>query len=244
MPSTRSGAFPATRHTLVRDLGSADPDARAAAYDALAHSYWRPVYVYIRLRWRKRSEDAQDLTQAFFARVLEREYLGAYDPSKARFRTFVRTCLDRFLANEDKTASRLKRGGGQTITSIDFARVDADLAAHARSEDPDPEEWLHREWIRTLFADSVGELRRRAEDAGHGVAFTLFTRYDLDGDDDRRQTYASLAAEIGLRVTDVTNELAWARRVFREIVLDRLRRICATDAEFRAEARDLLGVDR
>jgi len=244
MPSNRSAAFPATRQTLVRGLGSADPEARAAAYDGLARSYWQPVYVYIRLRWRKSPEDAQDLTQAFFARVLEREYLAAYDPAKARFRTFVRMCLDRFLANEARTSSRLKRGGGQTMTALDFSRVDADLATHARSDDPDPEQWLHREWIRALFADALEELRRRADGAGHAVAFTLFARYDVDGDDERRPTYASLADETGVRVTDVTNELAWARRLFREIVLDRLRRVCATDEEFRAEARDLLGIDR
>ena len=69
-------------------------------------------------------------------------------------------------------------------------------------------------------------------------------RYDVDeAADAGRPTYATLAGETGLRVTDVTNQLAWARRAFREIVLARLREVCASDEEFRAEARDLLGVD-
>jgi DNA-directed RNA polymerase specialized sigma24 family protein len=238
------GTFPATRPSLVRDLGSADPARRAAAYEALARSYWRPVYVYIRLRSRRGPEDAQDLTQEFFTRAFEREYLSRYDPAKARFRTFVRTCLDGFLANEEKAAGRLKRGGGVTITGVDFARFDADLAAHARSEEPDPERWFHREWIRGLFADTVDRLRAHSDAAGHGTAFTLFIRYDVDqAADAGRPTYATLAAETGLRVTEVTNQLAWARRAFREIVLTRLREVCASDEEFRAEARDLLGVD-
>jgi RNA polymerase sigma factor (sigma-70 family) len=238
------GAFPATRPSVVRDLGSADPLRRAAAYDALAHSYWRPVYLYIRLRWRRDPEDAQDLTQEFFARAFEREYLSRYDPAKARFRTFVRTCLDGFLANESKAAARLKRGGGLTIAGVDFARFDADLAAHARSDEPDPERWFHREWIRGLFADAVDALRARCDAEDRVRAFTLFTRYDIEGPDaGERPTYATLARETGLRVTDVTNQLAWARRAFRDIVLTRLRDVCASDDEFRTEARDLLGID-
>ena len=244
MDSGRPGAFPATRHSLVRDLRSADPEARAAAYDALARSYWRPVYLYVRLRWRRGAEDAQDLTQTFFTRVFERAYLESYDPAKARFRTFVRVCLDRFLANEDRSAARLKRGRDRAIVGVDFARFDADLACHARSDDPDPERWFYREWIRGLFADALERLRDRCAAAGHARAFTLFQRYDVDdAEPGVERSYAALARETGLRVTDVTNELAWARRAFREIVLDLLREVCATDDEFRAEARDLLGID-
>jgi RNA polymerase sigma factor (sigma-70 family) len=238
------GAFPITRHSVVRDLSSADPAARAAAYDALARTYWRPVYTYIRLRWRRDPDAAQDLVQEFFARAFEHEYLARYDPSRARFRTFVRTCLDGFLANQTKAAARLKRGGGYTITTVDFARFDADLAAHARSDEPDPERWFHREWIRSVFADAIERLRVRAGAADHAVAFTLFHRYDIEPEGAAPgPTYAALAREMGLSVSDVTNELAWARRTFREIVLDTLRAICASDEEFRAEARDLLGLD-
>jgi DNA-directed RNA polymerase specialized sigma24 family protein len=239
-----NGSFPATRPSVVRDLGSADPLRRAAAYEALARSYWRPVYMYVRLRWRRDPEDAQDLTQEFFTRAFEREYLSRYDPARARFRTFVRACLDGFLANEDKAAGRLKRGGGLTITGVDFARFDADLAAHARSDEPDPERWFHREWIRGLFADAVDRLRAHCDTEQHPLAFALFTRYDIEEPDaGERPTYATLARETGRRVTDVTNELAWARRAFRGIVLARLRDVCASDDEFRAEARDLLGID-
>lgn len=237
-------SFPLTRHSVVRDLASADPDARAAAYDALARTYWRPVYLYIRLRWHRDGEDARDLTQEFFARALEREYLERYDPAKARFRTFVRTCLDAFLANADQSAARLKRGAGCTITAIDVAAADADLAAAARNDDADPERWFHREWIRGLFSDALETLRHRCQKDGHARAFGVFHRYDVEeAGAAPRLTYAALAHELGLKVTDVTNDLAWARRAFREIVVDALRRVCATDEEFRAEARDLFGVD-
>ena len=139
---------------------------------------------------------------------------------------------------------RLKRGGGQIIAAVDFERFDADLAVHARSEDPDPERWFHREWVRGLFARALERLRRHCDDKRHPDAFVLFTRYDIDPDGTGpRPTYALLARDMGRSITDVTNELAWARRAFREIVLDLLRDICASDEEFRAEARDLLGID-
>ena len=235
-------SFPVTRHSVVRDLASADPGVRAAAYDALARSYWRPVYLYIRHRSTRDVEDARDLTQEFFARAFEREYLERYDPARARFRTFVRTCLDGFLANQAQAAARLKRGGGFAIASVDFAEADADLLLRAPLDDADPERWFHREWVRGLFAGALETLRRRCDAAGHARAFTVFRRYDVD-DSTPRPTYADVAGELGLRVTDVTNELAWARRAFRKIVLETLRRVCATDEEFRAEARDLFGVD-
>ena len=122
--SAGGGAFPSTRHSVVRAIGDADPDVRREAYGALVRSYWKPVYVYIRLRWNRDPVDAQDLTQEFFARCLEKEYLARFDPSKARFRTFVRTCLDGFLANERQSATRLKRGGGALVESLDFASAD------------------------------------------------------------------------------------------------------------------------
>jgi len=238
-------AFPATRHSVVRGIVNPDPEARRESYGALVRSYWRPVYTYIRLRWHCAPADAQDLTQEFFARAFEKEYLARYDPARARFRTFIRTCLDAFLANEQQSATRLKRGGGVVLESLDFAAIDGDLARHVPSSEPDPEAWFRREWIRSLFADAVQELRERCDRSGRTNAFALFQKYDIDGPDaGTRPTYAALARELDLSVTDVTNQLAWARRTFREIVLESLRAFCATDTEFEAEARDVLGIQR
>jgi RNA polymerase sigma factor (sigma-70 family) len=244
MTAGHPDAFPLTRHSVVRAIASADPEARRQAYDAIVRSYWRPVYAYIRVRWRRDAADAQDLTQEFFTRALEKEYLARYDASKARFRTFVRTCLDGFLSKDYEAMHRQKRGGGIRIESLDFARADADLAAHVRSNAGDPESWFRREWTRALFADAVERLRAECDAAGRLQAFDVFVRYDLDGPDAPvKPTYAAIAKDLGLAVTDVTNQLAWARRAFRGGVLDAIRAFCATEEEFRAEARDLLGVD-
>jgi RNA polymerase sigma factor (sigma-70 family) len=244
MTAGHPDAFPLTRNSVVRAIAGADPEARRQAYDAIVRSYWRPVYAYIRVRWRRDPADAQDLTQEFFTRAFEKEYLARYDASKARFRTFVRTCLEAFLSKDYEAAHRLKRGGGVRIESLDFRRADADLAAHVRSDAGDPETWFRREWTRALFADAVERLRAECEATGRQQGFDAFMRYDIDGPDAPvRPTYATLARDLGIPVTEVTNQLAWARRTFRAGVLDAIRAFCATEDEFRSEARDLLGVD-
>lgn len=236
-------AFPPTRLSIVRAIADPRAGTRTAAFDAIVRGYWRPVYAYIRLRWRREAEDARDLTQAFFTRALEKEYLARYDPLKARFRTFLRTCLDAFLANAAQHEARLKRGGGRLIERLDFDAEDEGLSHRFASvdADTDPEACFRREWVRGLFTDAVGALRARCDARGHALAFTLFTRYDLDADDGARPTYAALAAELGTSTANVTNQLAWARREFRAIVLEALRALCASDDEFRAEAQALLG---
>src|SRR5258708_3178483 len=90
----RSGdRFPLTRRSVVA-AGDANPEVRRRAWDVLVVSYWRPVYKVLRVRWRLDREDAEDLTQEFFASALVKKTFERYDPGKARFRTYLRTCLD------------------------------------------------------------------------------------------------------------------------------------------------------
>lgn len=244
------GSFPATRHSVVAGIASADVEARRVAFDALVSAYWRPVYKYVRIKWRRDRDDAADLTQEFFARAFEKGSLGRFDPERARFRTFLRVCLDGFVANEHKAAGRLKRGGNLSFVPIDFAAAEQELsdtgshvAASAVVASTDDDALFRQEWVRALFSDAVAALRESCEAAGKSGHFAVFQRYDLDDDANGRPTYARIASELGLPVTQVTNYLAFARRELRRILLDRLRSLCATDDEFRLEARELLGVD-
>jgi DNA-directed RNA polymerase specialized sigma24 family protein len=235
----RAGEFPATRRSALRAAASADPETRRQAFDAIVAAYWKPVYKYLRLQWREPNEGAKDLTQGFFAQALEKGWLSAWDPARARFRTWLRTCLDGFVANERKAAGRLKRGGGARTLPLDFEGAEAELP-HSRERPPD--DLFEREWIRGLFQLAVEELRRDAAAGGRDGAFRLFERYDLD-DAGGRLTYDDLAREAGVPVTTVTNQLAAMRRAFRQIVLDRLRELTGSEEEFRAEARAVLGID-
>jgi RNA polymerase sigma factor (sigma-70 family) len=238
------GGFPATRYSVVQAAGSADPEVRRRAFGALVASYWKPAYKYLRVRWGADHEDASDLTQEFFARAFEKQYFDRYDPRLARFRTFLRTCLDRFAANRRRAQRRVKRGGDSPPLSLDFAAAEGELAAAGMPAAVDPEEYFHREWMRSFFELVVEELRQRCREQGRERAFSLFERYDLEGaEPGRRLTYAQLAAEAGIPVTQVTNHLAWVRRELRRTALKRLAELCGNDEEFRSEARLLLGVD-
>ena len=237
-------AFPLTRRSVVRAAASADPETRRRAFDALIAAYWKPVYKYLRLKWRVPEADAEDLTQGFFARALEKAFFDRFDPERARFRTYLRTCLDGFVANERQSAQRLKRGGGAEHVSLDFAGAEAELVRQGPPAGGDMEEYFHREWVRSLFALAVDALRRRCTETGKSIPFALFERYDLEGSDAaRRPSYAELAREMAIPETQVTNHLAWARREFRRLVLETLEEATGSEAEFRAEARQLLGVD-
>jgi RNA polymerase sigma factor (sigma-70 family) len=236
-------AFPPTRESLVRAAASPEPAVRRQAFGTLAEGYWSPVYKYLRRKWRADAAEAEDLTQGFFARAFEKRYFDRFDPARARFRTFLRTCLDGFVANERQAGRRLKRGGGALVVSLDVEGAERELARDPRAEVDDFEAWFHHEWVRALFTRAVSALERRAREEGRAAAFTVFRRYDLEGDEaDARPTYEALGRELGLPVTQVTNYLAAMRRELRREVLDALRALTASDEEFRAEARDLLGV--
>lgn len=246
------GSFPATRHSVIAGIGSADRQTRRVAFDALVSAYWRPVYKYVRIKWRADRDDAEDLTQEFFTRAFEKGSLGRFDPDRARFRTFLRVCLDGFVANEHKAARRIKRGGTVSFVPLDFAAAEHELNELPAQSSPidapsvagaDDDALFRQEWVRALFADAVAALRESCDAAGKRAHFEVFQRYDLDDDANGRPTYAQLGAELGIPVTQVTNYLAFARRELRRLVLERLSTVCATDEELRQEARELLGVD-
>ena len=234
-------AFPATRHSIVAAMRSVRPDERRSAFDTLVTAYWKPVFKYIRLKWHATPEDAADLTQGFFLRAFEKDFFAGFDPSKARFRTYLRTCLDGFVANARKADARLKRGGGVTLVPIDFGEAERELGLQGADAVADFDAYFQREWLRSLFASAADRLREACAARGRADRFAVFEQYDLAGDDRDRPTYAELARRLGLSSSDVTNELASARREFRKLVLEALREQCATDEEFEAESRALTG---
>jgi len=240
-----AGKFPATRLSAVLAARSDDPAERSRALEAIAAAYWKPIYKYLRIRWGKSNEDAKDLTQDFFAKLFEKEYLDDFDPAKARLRTFLRICADRFVANESKAAKRLKRGGGAPHLSLDFDAAENELQrakplAQLTASPESVDDFLEKEFIRSLFGLAVDQLRSECESRGKQIHFRLFQIYDLEADG--ASNYAELAKEFQIAPTDVTNYLAFARREFRRIALERLREMTASEKEFRREARALLGV--
>ncbi|HXG89444.1 MAG TPA: sigma-70 family RNA polymerase sigma factor [Vicinamibacterales bacterium] len=232
--------FPPTRLSVVARTRSDNDEMRRLAFATLIEAYWKPVYKYLRLKWRLNPDDASDLTQEFFTSALEKDVLGRYDPDKARFRTYLRLCLDGFAANARKAEGRLKRGGAVVTVPLDFVSAEGELRRHEPSVPADVDDLFYQEWVRVLFQHAVADLRTASQASGREVMFTVFERYDLS-DSERRPTYAELAGDLALTTSTVTNHLAAMRRQFRGHVLARLRDLTTSDDDFEAEARRLLG---
>ena len=214
---------------------------RHAAFGDLAEGYWRPSYHYLRLQWRLAPEAAEDAVQAFFTVAFEKGYLEKYDPSKARFRTFLRVCLDRFVQNLQKAEHAARRGGLSERLSLDFPGAERELAERAIADLGDPDQFFRDETIRALFGRALESLRRACDAEGKPQVFRVFERHDVRPGDGT--SYATVARELNLSVAQVTNHLHASRRRFRELILTHLRDLVADDHEFRAEARDLLGLE-
>ena len=231
------GLFPTTNLTAIGRARSHDRAERERAWLELAAVYHRPVYLHLRLKWRKSAVEAEDLTQHFFLHAIENELLGAYDPARGRFRTFVRVCADRVVMNDNAARRALKRSGGARHLDIDFTELEAAVADNAAV---DPDRVFEEEWARSVLAASVSRLEKELAAEGRSHQFEVFSRYDLA---ETKATYAEIAEALGISVHDVTNYLAAARRRFRAVALEMLRELTASEEEFQAEAAALFGVD-
>ena len=220
------GQFPSTQLSLLEaaSSGAALPNDALERVSAL---YWKPVYRFIRVKFRKNNEDAKDLTQSFFATALQRDFFARFDPAKASFRTYLRMAVERFAASQHAAENRQKRGGGVEFEPVEEQAVTSES----------PEDVFEREWQRQLFVLALDDLRAHCEGCGKQLQFEVFEAYDLAGGD--RPSYTDLAARHGVAETSVTNYLAWARRMLRQFVTERLRGVTAGERDLRDEMRRL-----
>ena len=232
-----TGSFPTTRYSAIATLRQGNASEKQSAWESLVRMYWKPVYKYLRIKWHKSNADAEDLTQGFFTSAIEKNFFSIYDPGRSRFRTFLRTCLDGYAANEDKAAKALKRGGGALFVPFDFHQAEIELKQNQSS----PDEIFEKEWIRALFSTALDSFRRNCEEQNKMVQFQIFEKYDIERDPGSKISYAKLSETFGIPVTTVTNYLSFARREFRKIVLLKLEEISGNQEEYRSDARRLFG---
>ncbi len=224
--------FPTTRHSLILSAAGTGTLAREAL-DSIADVYWKPAYKHVRIQWKRSNEEAKDLVQGFFAALIEQQILAGFDPAKARFRTYLKGCLDHFVMKQDEHAHRLKRGGGDTQV-YDFEAAEREIAGA-----PSVEDVFLREWQRQMFALGLDDLHAFCQASGKTVQYAVFAKYDLAEDD--RPSYTALASQYAIPVTSVTNYLAWTRRELRRLVLARLTSVTSGDPECQAELHVLFG---
>jgi RNA polymerase sigma factor (sigma-70 family) len=217
--------FPATAWSLLSRLR--DPkDPRVQEYlNRMMQMYWRPIYKYVRIAWKRSNEDAKDLTQAFFIHLLEGDLLAKADPERGNFRKLLMTALRNFLANELRAGHAQKRGGGRVIVSLD-AGVDEGGA----SDPNDPQEAFESQWARELLGRAIDKLSKTVRPP----VFAAFRRFHLE-DAGVRQ----ISAELKATEAQVGHFIQDARTVLRRLVMDEIREYVTDETEIARELDEL-----
>ncbi len=197
-PLTQNGRFRTTQWTVVLQArDNPEPDA-GEGLAKLCETYWPPIYSYLRRAWYPFS-DAKDLTQGFFAYILENESLRRLDREKGKFRSFLLICLKNFLKNVRERGSAQKRGGGRTLVSLD------ELKEGEREFEPShgltPEQIFEARWAEAVMKRAVSRLRQVYADAGKLELFELLK--DLQPGERGEQNYAAIGKKLGLSESGV-----------------------------------------
>jgi RNA polymerase sigma-70 factor (ECF subfamily) len=224
--------FSTTQWSVVLAAGQRDTVESNSALERLCRSYWPPLYAYVRRRVTNLQE-AQDLTQAFFERMLEREYLKDADPQRGRFRSFLLTAFKHFLSNEWEKARTQKRGGRVQHVSFDFDSHSAALAG----DELTPEKIFEREWAVTLLARVMHRLQRDMERRGHGCQFELLKQV-LNGESPG-VTFADAAAELGQSESATRMAASRMRQRYRELLREEIAQTLTSKDDIDDEIRSL-----
>jgi len=237
-PGAPAGCFVTTHWSVVLTAGRSDTTRAHAALEKLCRAYWFPLYAYVRRRGHS-VEDAQDLTQEFFARVLERNWLARADQAKGRFRTFLLTAMERFLANEWDKVRALKRGGG--VRNIPIQLDTAETRYGVEPEDTGtPEQAFEYRWAVSLLGEVVGQLEAEFRARDQADLFAAL-KPCLVGDRES-QPYAELAAKLGMEEGTVKVTVHRLRQRYRDLLRAEIANTVASPGEVDAEMRHLFNV--
>lgn len=213
-PTGQRVTFNTTHWSVVVAATHGDDERARTALTRLCQTYWYPLYAYVRRKGHS-AHDAQDLTQEFFAEILERQSLVKASPELGKFRTFILTALNRFLVSEWRQANAQKRGGGRDLLSLDWAaaeeRFDLEPASNAS-----PDKLFEKQWALTVLDDVLRRLEEEYQTAGRAELFnelkqTLMGRREA-------QPYTELAAKLGLSESAVKVNVHRLRKRYRELI--------------------------
>jgi RNA polymerase sigma factor (sigma-70 family) len=227
--------FATTRWSQVIAAGAEQTGDSREALARLCELYWYPLYAYVR-RWGYDADQAQDLTQEFFARLLEKHYLRAADPARGRFRSFLLASLKHFLSNERDRVSAVKRGGRATVIPLEFENAEGRYSR----EPPDhetPETVYERRWAMTLLERTLGRLRGEFEKAGKGAVFSRLEGL-LTGEQDTLP-YVELGAALGMSEGAVKVAVHRLRRRFGALLREEIAETVSDPAQVDDEIREL-----
>ncbi len=228
--------FTTTHWSVVLLAGGKDAPEATAALEELCRNYWYPLYAYVRRRGYG-AEDAQDLTQEFFVRLLRREDLAHADPHKGRFRSYLLKSLNHFLAHQWRREHTLRRGGGKAVVSLDDETAELRYARELASE-ATPETLYNRRWALTLFDRALARLQAEAGAAGKDRQFAAFKRFLSNPAEEGE--YALLAQELKTSPGSIAAAVHRLRQRYAELVRDEIAHTVASRVEVEEELQHLL----
>ena len=239
-PSREPALFVTTHWSVVLAAGLDESAVASNALEQLCRTYWYPLYVYTRRRGYD-VEEAKDLTQEFFARLIEKNFLGDVVQGRGRFRYFLLAALKHFLADEWDKATAQKRGGGWTFVSLDAQDPEARYHLEPRDEET-PERAFQRRWALTLLELAVSRLREELRIAGKEAVFeelkVFLTGYRPD------ITYAEAAGRLGMTEAAAKMTVTRMRQRYRALLRAEIASTVDDPAEIDAELRELASVLR
>ena len=243
---TAPGTTPAPRPVFVTTHWSVVLSARgkespqsAAALEKLCRIYWFPLYAYIR-RSGQSKENAEDLTQAFFARLLEKKFLDAAQQERGRFRSFLLVALKRFLTNEWERAHAQKRGGFQAQMSLDTEMAEQKFQSELAAAEIPPDRAFERRWTLTLLEQTMSRLRREFERAGK---ISEFDRLKIFLTADKKEIpYVTVATELGMNESALRVAVHRLRKRYRELFREEIAHTLAEGESVDEELRYLMSV--
>jgi len=227
--------FATTHWSVVLEAGHGSEAGARQALEALCRAYWHPLYVYVRRRGYG-VEDAQDLTQEFFALLLRKEQFALPDPARGSFRAFLLSALEHFLANEWRHGQARKRGGGYTFLSWDQQEAERRYAAEPASA-LTPEQLYEKRWAITVLERVLARLREECHSSGRGEKFEALK--DTLWGEKTEMTYAELGQRWGLSEGAVTAVAHRLRHRYRELLRAETAQTASGPEEIEQEMRDL-----
>jgi len=238
-PSTNppGDIFATTHWTVVLAAGQRRSPQADVALEELCRTYWFPLYAYVRRRGHSK-EDAEDLTQEFFARFLGKNYLEGLSSERGRFRAFLLAALKNFLANEWDRARRQKRGGGMTPLSLDWQTADTQFQI-ADTTEPSPEKAFDREWALALLVKVVERLHAECEAEGREKQFAELKIFLTAGKGEL--SHAAAAKALGMDEGAVRVAVHRLRKRYRQLLRDEIAQTLADGADVGEEMRALFG---
>ena len=235
---SRQPAFVTTHWSVVLTAGRDDTTRARVALERLCQTYWYPLYAYVRRRGYS-PEDAQDLTQEFFARLLEHKWLGRADQQRGRFRSFLLSSMNHFLADEWDKARAQKRGGNLTHVPLQFGEAETRYC-HEPADPVTPEQNYERRWALTLLDQVLQRLRSEYEQEGRGEFFA--TLHPCLVGDRNSQPYAELAGKLGISEGTVKSAVHRLRQHYRQLLREEIAQTVAAPGEVDEELRHLFAV--